>query len=234
MSETRKNARIAGLLYLLMVFGGVFTLMYVPGILGAKGTAAETAENILAHQSLVRIDLATSFLTSVLFVCVALVLYRLLKNINPHYAALMAILVIIQTPQMFVSQLLEYGSLQLASGAGILSMIDAPQRDALVVLCQHMNSSCSTLSAWLWGLWLFPLGWLIFHSGFLPRFLGVWLIINGFAYVAQFIIGIFLPDFLNTFLTFAFPAMLGEAVLTVWLLFLGFRPLQLAPASAAA
>jgi len=233
MSETKKNARIAGLLYLLLVITGIFSLIYVPSILSTKGTAAETAANILAHQSLVRVDLANGLITSVLFVCVALVLYRLLKDVNPQHAALMAILVIIQTPQMFVSILLEYGALQLAAGSGMLSMIDAPQRDALVVLCQHLNVLCSTLSAWLWGLWLFPLGWLVFKSGFLPKFLGVWLIINGIAYVAQCLIGIFVPEIMDTFLKFAFPLMLGEVVLTVWLLVLGFRPVRLAPASAA-
>jgi len=233
MSEVKTNARIAGLLYLLMVVTGIFSLMYVPGVLAAKGTAAATAANILAHQSLVRLDLAISLVTSVLFVCVALVLYRLLKDVNPHYAALMAILVIIQTPQMFASQLLEYSALELSGGSGMLSMIDAPLRDALVVLCQHMSVSCSTLSAWLWGLWLFPLGWLVYRSGFFPKFLGVWLVINGLAYVAQFLIGIFIPELRGAFLKYAVPAMLGEAVFTVWLLILGFKPARLTQASAA-
>ncbi len=86
----------------------------------------------------------------------------------------------------------------------------------------------------LWGLWLLPLAQLVYRSGFLPRFLGVWLWINGLAYVVLSSVGILWPQFYRTVRTIAFPAMLGELALTAWLLIVGARPQPAARAVSAA
>jgi hypothetical protein len=74
-----------------------------------------------------------------------------------------------------------------------------------------------------WGLWLFPLGFLTYRSNFLPRFLGVWLIINGCAYLVLSFVSILLPQHKDTVFTFAIPAMLAEVVFMLWLLIMGAR-----------
>jgi hypothetical protein len=228
MNATNKTARVAGVLYFLMVFAGLFSLMYVPGKLIVRANATETANNILAHQALVRTDLAVGLISSVLFLLVALALYQLLKDVNRRYASLMVILVFIQLPQAFVTQLLQLGALELVRGADFLSAIDKPQRDTLAMLCLHLNGKSAVLSEFFWGLWLFPLGMLVFRSGFLPRFLGVWLIINGVAYVAMSLTGLFLPQCADAVYKIAIPALLGELVLTLWLLIMGARRMPLA------
>lgn len=224
MGATKKTARLAGLLYLMVVITGAFSLMYVTGKLAVQGTAAETTANLLAHQSLARSDVAIGLISSLLFLFVALVLYQLLKDVDRPMAALMAILVVIQIPQSFVSQLLELSALELARGSGPLSTIGQAQRDSLAVLFLHMNSKCVLLSELLWGLWLFPLGALVYRSGFIPRILGIWLLINGVAYVAQFGTDLFIPGFSGTLVKIAFPAILGEVALMLWLLIVGIRP----------
>lgn len=72
-----------------------------------------------------------------------------------------------------------------------------------------------------WGLWLFPFGMLVFRSGFLPRFLGVWLIINGLAYLIISATGLLWPQYEQTVWNVAFPAMLGEIAIVLWLLIKG-------------
>jgi hypothetical protein len=74
-----------------------------------------------------------------------------------------------------------------------------------------------------WGLWLFPLGILVYRSRFLPRFLGVWLIINGFAYLAMSFTGLLLPQYEDAVSNITFPALLGELVLMLWLLIMGAK-----------
>jgi len=87
-----------------------------------------------------------------------------------------------------------------------------------------------------WGLWLFPLGVLAYWSRFLPRFLGVWLIINGFAYLAMSFTGLLLPQYEDMVSNIAFPAQLGELAFMVWLVIKGAKPqsLEAAASSSAA
>jgi hypothetical protein len=82
-----------------------------------------------------------------------------------------------------------------------------------------------------WGLWLFPFGVLVFRSRFLPRFLGVWLIINGFAYLALSFTGVLFPQYEDLVSNIAFPAQLGEVAIMLWLLIKGAKPQRLDAAS---
>jgi hypothetical protein len=232
MGATKQTARIAGLIYLLFVIAGIFSLMYVPGKIIVKGNAAETAANILAHQSLIRIDLAVGLVSSLIFLSSAFVLYQLLKDVNRQAAMFMVILVVVQVPQGFVSQLLQFGSLELVRGEGFLSTMDKVQRETLAMLCLHLNAKGKILSEFFWGVWLFPLGMLVHRSGFLPRFLGIWLLANGVAYVVMCFMNLFVPQYTDAVFKIAFPAMLGEMALMVVLLYVGFRRKELAvPAS---
>ena len=221
MNETNKTARLAGVLYLLLTLTGLFNLIYTPTKLIVRGNASETAGNILAHQSLFRIDIVVSVFSTLIFLFLALVLYRLLKEVDRRYAAVMAILVLVQIPQAFVSQLLQVGAFELIRGPNFLSAFDTPQRNALAMLCFHLNYLGTHLSEMLWGIWLFPLGILVYRSPFLPRFLGLWLIINCFAYVLQSLTGLLLPDYSELVTKVTFPALLGEVAFMLWLLIKG-------------
>ncbi len=224
MNPTQKKARIAGVLYLLLVFTGLFNLMYVPSKLIVRGDAAATAGNILAHQTLFRVDIAVSVVSTVIFMILVLALYRLLKDVNRPLAKLMVILVLVQLPQSFVSQLLQIGTLELVRGADFLTVLDQSQRDVWAMMCIHLSNQTSILAEIFWGIWLFPLGVLVYRSGFLPRIVGVWLIINGTAYVVMCFTGLLLPEYYEVVSKYAFPALLGELALTLWLLIIGVKP----------
>jgi hypothetical protein len=109
-------------------------------------------------------------------------------------------------------------------GAGFLSVFDGPQRDALAVLFLRLHDYQITASMLLAGIWLFPLAILVYRSGFLPRFLGIWLAIAGFGYVILFCTGILLPDYQGKVYLFCQPAFFGELAFMLWLIIKGARP----------
>ena len=223
MNSLSKNARVAGLLYLAIVIAGLFNIIYVPSKLIVRGNATETAASILAHQTLYRVDVAVSLVSIILFLFLVLALYRLLKDVNQQLAAIMVILVMVQIPQGFVSQLLQLGAFELFRGEGFLSGIDTGQRNVLAMLCLRLNDLATYLAEMFWGIWLLPLGLLVYRSRFLPRILGVWLIINCFAYVCLSFTGLLFPDHLGVMSTITLPALLGELVFAFWLVFVGAR-----------
>jgi hypothetical protein len=224
MITIHKTARYAGILYLLTVLTGLFNLMYTPSKLIVRGDPAETATRILAHQTLFRVDLVVSLFSVLIFMFLVLVLYRLLKEVDRQLATLMVILVLVQIPQSFVSQLLQIGAFELVRGADFVSAIDKSQREVLAMLCFRVNDMGTFIADTFFGLWLFPLGMLVFRSGFLPRTLGVWLLINGLAYVAISMTGLLLPEHAGTVSKMAFPALFGEVAFMLWLLVMGAKP----------
>ena len=224
MNSHEKTARVAGLLYLLVVLIGPFVLIYVPGKLFVPGDATATASNILAHESLFRAYIVLGVVGELLFISVVLALYRLLKGVNLELATLMVILILLDAPLAFLSIANQVATLTFVRGADFLTVFDKPQRDALATLLINVDRQGVLVSEIFWGLWLFHLGLLVFRSGFIPRFVGVWLIINGFAYVTISITGMLLPEYLEIVNKIAFPALLGEVALMLWLVIKGTKP----------
>ncbi len=221
MHPTEKTARVAGLLYLLVTLTGMFALMYVPGRLFVRGNSAATANNILAHQTLFLSDIVVGLVSELLFIAVVLVLYRLLKGVNQQHAALMVILVLIDAPIAFLGVANQMTTLAFLRGADFLTVFAKPQRDAIAMLFFNWDHQCTIVSEIFWGLWLLPLGLLVIRSGFLPRLLGGWLIINGFAYIVVSFTGMLLPQHADMVFGMALPALLGEMAFMLWLLIKG-------------
>jgi hypothetical protein len=232
MNSTKRTARVAGGLYLLVGITGFCNLMYVPGRIFVRGNATATASNILAHESLFRLGAVSNLIASTVFIFLALVLYRLLKGVNQHHASLMAILVFVQVPLAFLNELNQFAALALVRGADFLSVFDKPQRDALAMLFLNLHSQGIIVSQVFWGLWLLPFGVLVFRSGFLPRVLGLWLMINCFAYLAMSFSGLLLPQYYDMVFRIAFPALLGEMAIMLWLLIMGAKPQPVQPLAA--
>jgi len=224
MFSSRNPGRVAGFLYLLLLFAAL-RLVYIPAKLFVTGSPGATAANIAAHERLFRVGMVTDLFTGTMVIFVALALYRLFKGVNQHLALLMVILgALVVTPIYFMNVLNDVAALILAHGASILSAFDQPQRDALVMLFVKLHHHGVLANEIFWGLWLFPMGMLIYRSGFMPRFLGVWLIINGVAYLALSLTGFLLPVYEDTVALIALPAQLGEVATILWLLIKGATP----------
>ena len=223
MHPTKRAARVAGFLYLLVVLAGPFVLLYVPGKLFVSGDATATASNILAHESLFRAYIVVGLVSELLFISVVLALYRLLEGVGTQLARVMVILILLDAPLAFLSTANEVATLTFLRGADFLAVFDKPQRDALALLLINFDRKGLLVSEVFWGLWLLPLGWLVYRSGFLPRFLGVWLLLNGLAYLAISSTGLLLPQHLARVSTIATPVLFGEVALMLWLLIMGVR-----------
>jgi len=225
MDSIKRQARIAGLLYLLVVITGPFILIYVPNHIFVPGDATATVNNILAHQTLYRASIAAGIFGDVLFVFVVLALYRLLKPVDQTLAVVMAALILVIMPLAFLGIANQLATLQvLRDNGNFLKVFDKPQRDALSALLITFDVKGILVSEVFWGLWLLPLGMLVYRSRFLPRFLGVWLFLNGIAYVVVSAVGIFDPEHMGMANKIATPVFFGEMVLMLWLVIFGARP----------
>ena len=224
MTSTSRNARIAGFLYLLLAIVAPFRLIYIPSTLFVPGNASATASNIAAHEMLFRLGIVGDLFCGTIIIFVTLALYRLFKEVDQNLAVLMVILGGVMPAAIdFFSVLNDAAALILVRGADFLSVFDKPQRDALAMLFLRMHDQEVLAAQIFWGLWLFPLAILVYRSRFLPRFLGVWLILNGFGYLAISLTGLLLPHYGKAVGNIAFPALTGEVAFVLWLLIKGAK-----------
>src|SRR6266478_4213987 len=198
-------------------------MLYVPGKLIVRGNAAATADNILAHETMFRLSIFGDLIGHVIFICLAIALYRLLSSVNNTWALLMVSFVLVSAAVGFLNALNNIAAVILFRGGEFLTVFDKPQRDALAMLFVRLHSQGEFISEIFWGVWLFPFGLLVFRSGFLPRFLGVWLMINCFGYVALSTTALFFPDYYEAAFKWAQPVLFGELAIMLWLLIKGAK-----------
>src|SRR5213594_1579544 len=221
MHPLKKAARVAGAIYASMVVTGPFSLIYVPNKLIVRGDAAATADNILAHETMFRLSILADLVGQVIFICLAIALYRLLSNVNKTWAALMVAFVLVSAAVGFLNTLNNIAALTLFRGADFLAVFDKPQRDALAYLFVRLHSQGISIDEIFWGVWLFPFGLLVFRSGFLPRWIGVWLMINCFGYIFLSVIGFFFPAYDDKAFLYLQPVLFGELAIMLYLLIRG-------------
>jgi Domain of unknown function (DUF4386) len=232
MNSNRNPGRFAGLLYVLISIPGIFALIYVPGKLIVDGNATATASNIAAHETLFRLGIAANLVSQILFMWVALALYDLLKEVSRRQAALMLTLIVVPVPIVLLNELNAIAALILVRGADFLSIFEKPQRDSLAMLFLNLHSYGFDITAIFWGLWLFPLGLLVYRSGFIPRLLGVLLMLNGFTFPVNSFTSLLLPQYENIVSRWMKPLSFAELLFMFWLLIMGAKPKPLpGPAS---
>jgi len=228
MNSTKNPGRVAGLLYILVSILGFFAMGYVPNKLIVHGNAAGTANNIAASETLFRLGIAGELIGQAGFIFVALALYELFKGVDRRQASLMVILIVVSIPIAFLNELNAIAALVLVRGADFLSIFEKPQRDALAMLFLNLHHHGFVVAEIFWGLWLFPLGLLVYRSRFLPRFLGIWLVFAGVAWVILSFTGLLLPQYQDKVDSYSQPAFFGEIAFMFWLLIKGAKPKPLA------
>lgn len=225
MSSTRNPGRVAGFWYLLLCIIGPLRLMYIPGKLFVRGNSTATVNNIAAHEWLFRFGIVGDLACAVILIFLVLALYRLFKEVDRNLAILVVIFGGVMPALInFVGVVSDLGALTAVRGANFLSAFDKPQRDALAMLFLKLRDHQNTAAEILWGIWLLPLAVLVYKSRFLPRFLGVWLMVNGLAYVALSLTGVLLPEYQGSLFLYSQPALFAELAFMLWLLIKGARP----------
>jgi hypothetical protein len=210
------RARVAGALYLFANLFAPFTLLYLPSRFIVRGDVAATASNIQASESLFRLGIVGNSFTFIANIFLAVALYRLLKVVNKNIASLMVILFLVGVPIAMLNELTQLAVLQLLSGASYLNAYTTNQLQALAYLLVRLHDQGLLIAHIFFGLWLLPMGYLVFKSGFIPRFVGVALVIAGVGYVVQSF-----AAFLGYNVNIILFTGLGELVFLLWLLIKG-------------
>lgn len=224
MSTTRQQARKAGALYLLLAVTAPFGLLYVPGRVVVSGNATVTADNIRSAEWVLRAGVASELFHQVVFVYLVLALYQLFKPVSETYARQLVIFgALLSVPIVFVNVLNDVAALTLVSGARFLVPFDKPQLDALAYLFVRLHGYGITVVSIFWGLWLFPFGILVVRSGFIPKWLGIALMLAGAAYVVQAFATLVVPQSAALVSSIASPLQFGEIPIIFWLLIWGTR-----------
>ena len=213
-----RRARVAGFLYLSLLPFDVFGSLYVPSKLIVPANAAATASNIMANASLFRLGIASALIGQIIVILVGLALYQLLKPVNKNMAVLMLILNLVAAPIAMLNELNHFAILLLVQDPYHLT---PDQLHALVSLFVQLYALGLNIVGLFWGLWLFPMGYLVFKSGFLPRILAVLLIIGGFGYLIQSFTAFLLPNLEGNIAWLAVLTSWGELFLSLWLVIKG-------------
>jgi hypothetical protein len=234
MNQTKRQARLAGLLYFLASVPAPFGLIYVPNKLIVLNDATETANRIRASESLLRLGIGCELLSSIMFIFVVLALYRLLKPVNETHALAMMILILVSIPISLLSVVNEILALVVVSGANFLSVFDTGQLDALAYIFMRLHSRTTLVAEIFWGLWLFPFGILVIRSRFIPRILGYLLFLAALGYLASSVTFLLLPGYGPVVDRFASQLPLCELPIILWLLIWGAKDQHDQPRSPAA
>lgn len=226
----QQTARLAGALYLAMGLPGAFALIAMPKIFLVPGDAVATASRIAASQGLYRFGVFADLICAVFAIWMVIVLYDLFKDVNRGQARLMVGFALGMVAIGLVNTVLMAGPLVLTSGSGYLSAFDKHQLDALTLGFLGVRSQGIQVATMYWGLWLLPLGSLVYKSGFLPRVLGVLVFIAGCSYVVDSMTYYFLPEYARLIANAsALPQGVGEIGFSFWMLIKGVRTVSVAP-----
>jgi len=223
----KKTARKAGLLYFVWVLTGIYGMMYVQSQTIVKGDDVATASKILSNEFLFRTSIINDLFSSAVCVFLVFVLYRLLKQVNEHQAKLMVSLLILTIPVVFIINAFNITSLMILKGEG-LKTFEAGQKQELAMLFLKINDYGLLILEMFWGLWLIPFGQLVYKSRFIPRILGIFLIIGGVVYMLDSFLSLLFPMYRLYFRQFAEQPILltvavGEISIMLWLLIKGVK-----------
>ena len=225
--EIKKTAKMAGLLYFIYFLIHIFADVFGRSKIIVFGDAAATAQNILASEWQFRIGFMSDLLAAVLFLLTAWVLYRLLKPVNKNLALLFLLLNLGGVAIQCFSDLFLFASQLLLNGADYLKVFQADQLQALAMLFLYLYKNGFMIAQIFYGAWLFPLGYLVFKSGFLPKILGIVLMVHCVTWLMTSLQFFLFPGF-NAITYVSYPlGFIAEFGLTLWLLIKGVKGQQL-------
>jgi predicted membrane channel-forming protein YqfA (hemolysin III family) len=184
------------------------------------GDSAATVRNIAASESLFRLSLVSDLIRQILLMLLPLVLYKLLKPVNKTIAALMVIFALVGVSISMLNEINHFAVLLLSSNADYLTAFKADQLNTLVMFFLELRKYGTSIPQLL-SLWVLLLGYLVFKSGFLPRILGILLILGGVCYSVSAVIFFLFPN-LDTVVLGLF-AFIGESLFYLWLLIKGIN-----------
>lgn len=223
MNSPKSIARIAGVLYLIVAIFAAFPYSVFNGLYIA-GDAATTAANVVAKAGVVRIAVISNFVMVTAWVFLALTLYRLLKHVHKGTANAMVVLVAIGAGIVSLNEVFAFEGMQVATDASYAAALGTGGANALVLMLFDTQRYGGLAASVFMGLWLVPLGYLIYKSGMFPKALGVALIIVCFCYHAKLLAAFLAPDLWAVIQGYvSIPIWVFELWMVLYLLIIGVR-----------
>jgi hypothetical protein len=228
MSETinslRKTARTAGLIYFVSAVIGFFNLMIIPNKIFVKDNVQATANNIISHEGLLRLNIVSGVISSILFIILGLLLYKLFEGVDKGLARMMAALVLVMITVGIANDISQWGVLNVLTDNGYMKAFDPDKRNATMMMFSNLHDNGIYMCEIFWGLWLYPFGFLIIKSGFIPKILGVLLFVAGVGYLISSFTTMLIPHYHNDIVSRICSILqIGELPIIFWLLFIGTK-----------
>lgn len=218
MTSIKTTARIAGFLYLLQIPLGVFGILYVPKVLNVAGNMAATTSNILANEFLFRLSIVSAILCALVTIATAVYVYKVLKFVNESYAKWILIFILIAAPISMLNELNSIAVLLLLKSNVYSTIFTTGQLHSLVSVFLELHKYGHQIAGIFFGLWLFPMGYLVFKSTYIPKIIGVFLIITSLGYLIDFTTFFLYSEFGIIISEYTW---LGEVLMVLWLLIKG-------------
>ncbi len=226
-NSPKRLARIVGVLYLLVgIFGGFVQGFVYPKIYAA-GDAATTAGNVLANADLVRVGVVSDLFQATMWVFTAMTFYLLLKHVNKGVAGAMVVLAAMGASITCLNAVFEFEALQIATGAVNMDVFGAEGSNALVLLlvdAHHYGLQAFQIFS---ALWLAPMGYLAYKSGWFPKALGIVLVAATVSYLVDLLLAFLAPALskeIHPF--FGITPAIAEVWMVGYLLIIGVRSLK--------
>lgn len=224
MNKLNRNelARLSGLLYLALIIFGVFSLMYVPSEIMNWESSSKTLAQLKNKELLFKLGIVSGLLMALSFLLLAFTLFKLFEEVDKSQGILLLVFVAISVALSFANMVHKLDVLTLLNQPVYFDSLDLETQ-----IMQHFESYNNGIkvNGIFWGLWLLPFGYLVYSSGFLPKLLGVFLVLGGVGYLLEFAVPLFTEAYANSLLAtiIGIPSMIGEFGICLWLLIMGAK-----------
>jgi hypothetical protein len=224
MNSNNKIARVAGLLYLIMIIAGGFAEVIVREGLTVSGNAVATAQNILASEQMYRFGFVADLVVLIAGTILSLIFYILFKPINRNLSLLALIFSILASAVMALNLVNQLAPLVLLHNPSYLKAFSIEQLQTLSLFFLKLQSQGYGISLLFFAFYFPIIGYLVYKSGFLPRILGVIYTLAGIGYLINSL-AMFLTPHLTVYLFpyVLLPAFIGESSMSLWLLVKGVK-----------
>ena len=223
--ELKAQARLAGLLYLVVVATGIFSLGYVPSQINVAEDWSATMANIVANEALFRLGIAAFLLKQAAFLLLPLALYRVLGDANRVVAVAMVAFAVTSVPLALAALGHKLDALSLLTDPVLANTVAPAQLQAMAAQALDAYGNGLVATRLFWGLWLFPFGYLVLESARMPKLLAILLMLGCIGYLVDVFGALLVPGYAESFIAkyAMLPASIGEIGACLWLLLFGVR-----------
>jgi hypothetical protein len=220
-NESKRFARMAGIGYLILAIGAGLSWNF-NGNIFVDGNAIITTENIIKNEFKFIMAIILGIIGQLGFILLGLSLYWLLKQVNKYISKIMVTLLLVSIPITFSAIIFQAGALVILKRAEYFNVFNIEQIQAISTAFFSIYNTGIHIVTFFWGLWLFPFAYLVYKSNFIPKILGILLVLSGLTYCFASMTSLISPIFYSKIVSYlSIPESLGEVVMMLWLLIKG-------------